>query len=69
MMKVMKLFPFKKVVALVLLMILLTKVMVYVMAMHMTEDRTDQRSLRMQTMEGMAQYILRVEVMSVSKPQ
>ena len=44
-------FPFKKVVAMVLLMILLTKVMVYVMAMHMTEDRTDQRNLRMQTME------------------
>ena len=40
-------FPFKNVVAMVLLMILLTKVMVYVMAMHMTEDRTDQRSLRM----------------------
>ena len=40
-------FLFKKVVAMVLLMILLTKVMVYVMAMHMTEDRTDQRSLRM----------------------
>ena len=42
-MKVM-LFPFKKVV-MMLLMFLLTRVLVYVMVMHKKEDRTDQEDL------------------------
>ena len=39
------LFPFKKVVVMMLLMFLLTRVLVYVMVMHKKEDRTDQEDL------------------------
>ena len=51
-------FPLKKVVVMVLLMILLTKVLVYVMATHMKEDRTHQEGLPNLTQDTAQRFMI-----------